>query len=101
MSASYTRAAHSVHGLVLPVGRAFSAALEADPRAPLFLADGFHPTVPGTYLAAAVIYQHLSGRRTPFIPSTLTAPDGSVIVTIPPQTVRSFEAAAVAAAPAR
>jgi hypothetical protein len=75
VSQSYRSAAADVHGLLLPAGDAFRAALEKDPGAPLFDADGFHPSPLGTYLAAIVIYQALSNRAEPFVPATLESPE--------------------------
>jgi hypothetical protein len=74
VSDSYRRAAKSVDGLLLPVGDAFAAALKLNSRMPLMGTDGFHPTTLGTYLAAIVIHQRLSGRQTPFVPLVLESP---------------------------
>lgn len=77
VSTGYRLAARDVKGVLLAAGDAFRAALTADPRTPLFGPDGFHPSPLGTYLAAVVIYQQLSGRRTPFVPLTLESPSGA------------------------
>lgn len=62
VSQSYARAAEGVGGLLFPVGEAWRAAWRRDPTAPLYGPDGFHPSATGTYLAALVIYQQISGR---------------------------------------
>lgn len=46
---------------VAPVGPAWRRALSAHPKLRLHRADGSHPTVRGTYLAAAVLYGTLAG----------------------------------------
>jgi hypothetical protein len=47
---------------VAPVGRAWSEAVIADPRAPLWAGDGRHPSRAGSYLAACVFYGMVTGR---------------------------------------
>jgi hypothetical protein len=95
VSQSYRSAAADVHGLLLPVGDAFRAALEKDPRTPLFGTDGFHPSPLGTYLAAVVIYQALAHRPEPFVSPTLESPDGRFpAIVLSPETVALFTAAA-------
>jgi hypothetical protein len=61
VSDSYQTAAAQVNGLLFPVGEAWRIAWEADPDLALYGPDGFHPSVLGTYLAALVIYEQLSG----------------------------------------
>jgi len=58
---SYQTAALEVDGLLFPVGAAWVAAWLADPKIPLYGRDGFHPSRLGTYLAALVMFQQLSG----------------------------------------
>jgi hypothetical protein len=50
--------------LIAPVGPAFGLALEADPAAfgGLYVNDGSHPSLSGSYVAAAVLYRALTGR---------------------------------------
>ena len=61
LSESYARAAKG-QGRVARVGDAWSAALaEKDPPG-LFDEDGSHPSLAGTYLAACVFYETLSGK---------------------------------------
>lgn len=71
VSGSYTAAANAVRGTLLPAGDAFREAWRQDARLPLLGPDGFHPTTAGTYLAALVIYERLSGH-----PPPTTAPPG-------------------------
>jgi hypothetical protein len=62
VSQSYARAAEGVGGMLFPVGEAWRAAWRRDPGVPLYGPDGFHPTPTGTYLAALVICQQITGR---------------------------------------
>jgi hypothetical protein len=86
---SYTRAAEAVDGLLYPVGEAWRAAWRRDARLPLYGSDGFHPSPTGTYLAALVIYEQISGRTVVGLPSPLSSID--------PATVRVLQEAAAEA----
>ena len=59
---SYTAAAESIDGELLPAGRAFRAVVEGHPDIDLFESDGLHPSLTGAYLAALTIYGALAGR---------------------------------------
>jgi hypothetical protein len=86
---SYTRAAEAVDGLLYPVGEAWRAAWRRDSRLPLYGPDGFHPSATGTYLAALVMYQQISGRSVIGVPSPISSID--------PATVRVLQEAAAEA----
>lgn len=58
---SYRTAAERVDGFFFPAGEAWRIAWETDPDLPLYAADDFHPSPYGTYLAALVMYEQLSG----------------------------------------
>jgi hypothetical protein len=58
---SYRSAALQVDGMLFPVGEAWMAALLKDPEIPLYRRDGFHPSRLGTYLAALVMFEQLTG----------------------------------------
>jgi hypothetical protein len=77
VSESYTLAAADVHGLLLPVGDAWRAAWRRDRLLPLYSSDGFHPSAMGSYLAALVIYERVSGRSHVVAPSQLTSVSGA------------------------
>ncbi|HEX8474959.1 MAG TPA: hypothetical protein VF666_13090 [Pyrinomonadaceae bacterium] len=62
VSESYRLAAEQVKGMLFPVGEAWRAAWRRDASLALYSADGLHPTMLGTYLAALVIYEQLYGR---------------------------------------
>jgi hypothetical protein len=89
MVASYTRAAEAVNGLLYPAGEAWRAAWRSDSRVALYGPDGFHPSPSGTYLAALVIYQQISGRSVVGLPSPIPS--------INPATARRLQEAAVEA----
>jgi hypothetical protein len=71
-SESYRLAAQDVNGLYLPVAAAWLIASEQAPDVKIYQIDGIHPTVEGSYLAAAVIYARLTGRRATGLPGTFT-----------------------------
>ena len=50
----YRAIAEEMHAIVAPVGDAWAAIASAHPDIPLWQADGSHPTVQGTFLAANV-----------------------------------------------
>jgi hypothetical protein len=62
--ASHANAAASVGAMLLPAGLAWQMALEREPELPLYGADQFHPSELGSYLAALVIYEGLTGHTT-------------------------------------
>jgi hypothetical protein len=77
--ASYTRAAQAVNGLLYLVGEAWRIAWRRDSRLPLYGADGFHPSPTGTYLAALVMYQQISGRSVVGLPTPISSVDPAAV----------------------
>jgi len=71
VKASYEAAAKAVGGLFIPAGDALRRASKLDGRLTLYGADGFHPTVSGSYLAALVITRLLTGRSIDNVPATI------------------------------
>ena len=71
MAKSYRVAAEAADGILLPVGEAWRVAWKKDPRPALYGPDGFHPSVAGSYLAAAVMFQRLTGRDPRGLPARL------------------------------
>ena len=88
VSASYAAAAEAVDGLLLPAGEALRAVRAGTPSISLFEADGFHPSVAGTYGVALVIY----ARAAEVSPIGLTARAGGS--SLPPAVVTALEAGA-------
>lgn len=62
---SYATAATQTDSLLLPVGDAWRVAWHLDGTLRLYGADGFHPSLAGSYLAALVIFEGLSGEEAP------------------------------------
>jgi hypothetical protein len=53
---AYTAAGNDSDAFVIPVGLAFAKAIERQPALDLYVADKRHPSLAGTYLAAATTY---------------------------------------------
>ena len=75
---SYRTAADEVDGLFLPAGEAWRVAWEQDSDLSLYGPDGFHPTEMGTYLAALVMYQQLTGRDPTALPPVIPSSGGDI-----------------------
>ncbi len=58
---SYRLAAAAVGGVLFPVNAAWQRAWKADASLSLYGTDGFHPSPMGTYLAALVMYERITG----------------------------------------
>lgn len=89
---SYQMAADTVDGIFMPAGSAWVKAWETDPNLTLYEADGLHPTALGTYLAALVIYERLTGHDARLLaanPVVQGLPLG-----VPEATVRALQSAA-------
>ena len=71
VSDSYATAADLVDGLLFPAGEAWRAAWEVDPALELYDPDRFHPSLRGTYLAALVMYEQLSGKDPRELPAAI------------------------------
>ncbi|QJR36810.1 hypothetical protein [Gemmatimonas groenlandica] len=82
---SYTNAAFAIDGLFAPAGDAWVAYGNLNA---LYAADGLHPTTAGTYLAAIVLLERLTGIRVELLPATIP---GSAIA---PNDVRALQRAA-------
>lgn len=61
LAEAYTKAGNDNHAMVIPAGLAFARALKGRPGLSLYIADNRHPTLAGTYLAAATSYAALYG----------------------------------------
>lgn len=74
LTASYAKAAARKPGsLLVCVGEAFRRTLAQHPELVLHQADGSHPTLAGTYLAASTFYVALTGHP---VPDSSEVPDG-------------------------
>jgi hypothetical protein len=76
---SYTLAAQDVSGTLFPVASAWLAAWRRDGALLLYSADGLHPSVAGSYLAALVMYAALYDRSPVGLPARVRLISGSEI----------------------
>jgi hypothetical protein len=74
---SYTLAAQDVDGLLFPVAAAWLAAWERDATLALYSPDGLHPSAPGSYLAALVMYGVLYDRSPVGLPARVRLASGA------------------------
>jgi hypothetical protein len=62
LAEQYTLAGNANDALVIPAGLAFANSIAKKPDLELYQPDKRHPTLAGTYLAAATVYAALSGK---------------------------------------
>jgi len=96
VSESYTMAAQQIGGLLYPVGEAWRLAWQRDPSIELYGPDGFHPSQAGTYVAALVMLQQLTGHSPIGLPATFALRSGPT-VSIPGETAAILQEAAAEA----
>ncbi|MEO6213433.1 MAG: SGNH/GDSL hydrolase family protein [Vicinamibacterales bacterium] len=72
---SHRLAAADVGGMLVPVGEGWRAAWRQDPSLPLYGPDDFHPSPIGSYLAALMFFERLSGRSPAGLPNPAESPD--------------------------
>ena len=89
---SYKLAADTVGGLFFPAGEAWLTAWEGDPQLALYGPDDFHPSSLGTFLAALVIYERISGRDARELPPQVVVAGRTIAV--PEETARLLQNAA-------
>jgi hypothetical protein len=89
-------AAQSVNGIFMPAGEAWQSALAADPSLPLYGGDGYHPGPLGTYLAALVVFEKVTGRDARDLPNQAIV--SSVNLNTPEATVELLQQVAHATA---
>ncbi len=76
-------------GVFLPVGEAWRTVRETNPDIQIYGGDGYHPGPIGTYLAALVIYERITGKDAQRLPGTAAV--AGVNLTIPEATVRLLQ----------
>jgi hypothetical protein len=89
---SYRIAAEAVGGVFLPAGEGWREAWRADPQLMLYGPDGYHPSELGTYAAALVIYEGLTGRDARQLPAEAMVAGHKL--SVPESRVRLLQAAA-------
>jgi hypothetical protein len=90
---SYHTAAVNEDALFFPCGEAWRVAWESDPGQAFYGADAFHPSLLGTYLAALVMFEQVTGRSPVGLPGVLRS-RGGVGYAIDQQTARAMQLAA-------
>jgi hypothetical protein len=86
---SYRVAADSIDGLLFPAAKSWKSAWQIDPSLPLYGPDAFHPSVLGTYAAAATMLAVVLERSPVGWPGTFQTPGG--IVTLDSIQVRGVQ----------
>jgi hypothetical protein len=89
---SYQQAAQAVNGIFMPAGAAWQKAWATDSSLSFYGGDGYHPSSLGTYAAALVIYERLTGRDARSLPARAIA--GNSTLNVPEATIRLIQAAA-------
>jgi hypothetical protein len=87
---SYLLFADSTNANVIPVGIAWKNTRDSFPNIELYQADESHPSVAGSYLAAAVFYYSIFQKTSsisPFLPVGVTNSEGFYLQTIAKNTV--------------
>jgi len=92
---SYQQAAQAVNGVFIPAGSGWLQAWEKDASLQLYGSDGYHPSPLGTYVAALVIYERVTGKDCRNLPAKALAAGHDLGV--PEATVRKLQDAAHAA----
>ena len=75
---SYRLTADSLDALFFPVGDAWLATWQLDPTAALYMNDGLHPRLAGSYLAALVMYAVLYDKSPVGLPASFQLRDGRI-----------------------
>jgi hypothetical protein len=95
---SYAHAAADVDGSLVPVGAGWRAAWRRDPTLLLYGPDNFHPSPLGTYVAALMFFEHLTGRSPIGLPDPSLSKDRSLRdVRVTPAQLRMLQEAAAEA----
>ena len=86
---SASQAAEAVGGVFIPAGQAWQASIAEDPAIQLYGADGYHPGPLGTYLAALVTYEEITGKDARELPDEATV--AGVRMTVSKQVVQHLQ----------
>jgi hypothetical protein len=90
IDAVYSEIADELDATVAPVGSAWQLAASEVPTTPLYMADGTHPDLAGTYLSACVLYGTIAQRDPRTVewrPWRMTPRDGERIRSIAAATI--------------
>lgn len=95
---SYDLAATTTNGALIPAGEAWRAAWRLDANLPLYGADGFHPSLQGTYLAALVMLKLFYPTLSPIgLPSVLRIGQSQTLYAIADDAIPKLQSAAIEA----
>lgn len=86
---SYKLAADTVGGIFLPAGEAWLKAWADSAELPLYGPDDFHPSPLGTFLAALVIYERISGGNAEDLPPQVKVAGN--VLDVPEETARLLQ----------
>ena len=75
LAVAYTKTANENNALVIPAGLAFAQSSKSRPDINLYAKDKRHPSLEGTYLAAATTYVTLFGKRAADLKYTAGLPE--------------------------
>ncbi len=90
LTLEYARLAEETGAMLVPVGPAWAACMRQYPQANLYLNDGQHPSVLGSYLTACVFYATLFRKSPVGLPGTMAA-GKQVICSIPEAQARALQ----------
>jgi hypothetical protein len=93
LAKAYDKAGKDNKARVIPAGLAFANSVQARPELELYQRDKRHPTLAGTYLAAATTYAAIYGKSpvgSSFV-STLDAPTAQFLQQIAWDTVQAHQ----------
>jgi hypothetical protein len=82
---SYRAAADTVGAVFIPAGEAWRTVWNVEPSLALYGPDGFHPSALGTYLAALVLYERVTGHDARDLPPRVSVggrllPDDEAVI---------------------
>lgn len=89
---SFEAASLGVGGVFMPAGEAWRSVQRSNPELSLYGPDGFHPSPAGTFLAALVIYERVTGGDARSLPAQAFA--GGRALALPEATIRLLQGAA-------
>lgn len=90
LTLEYARLAEETGAILVPAGPAWAACMRQHPKANLYLNDGQHPSVLGSYLTACVFYATLFRKSPVGLPGTMAA-GKHVICNIPEAQARALQ----------
>lgn len=82
LSTAYLTAGEQLDAIVVPVGQLFNYVYEDNEEINLYISDGAHPSLHGSYLASLCFYQSLfqdSAQNTQFLPTGITVTEAQYL----------------------